>query len=133
MNALKYFEPIPDHKTVRNIQQKSPRIMKREVQRQRKKRLNSHIEQAMEVMLKITINGLFTFVAFSALMKLMPYHQSQQEELAEISQEVMETEKRVQKLRQNFSRNFDPTQTKKVMQANTHKVDPNQLPIFFIE
>ena len=134
MNALKYYQPVSDNQTITNIKRKPRKTaMNREVQRQQKQRRNSHIEQGIEVTIKIIINGLLTYVAFSALVKLIPYHQSQQEKLAEIREEVVETEVRVNKLREKFSRNFDPTQAQKVMQANTHKVDPHQRPIFFLK
>lgn len=133
MNALKYTDcESVSQKTTRNDKSKSSSIkMNRNTQRHQKQRLNSHIEQALEITFKITINGLLIFVAFSALNKLLPYHQSQQEKLAEINVEVEETQKRVNQLRERFNRNFDPSQSKKVMEKNTHKVDPNQRPVFF--
>ena len=104
----------------------------REFQRQKKQRRNSNLKLGLELSIKIIINGLLSFVAFTALIKLLPYHISQQQKLAEIRLEVEETEARVKKLRQSFTENFDPRQTKKVMQKNSHRVDPHQRPIFFI-
>lgn len=132
MNAVEYFEPIPDIKKIKNTRQKPPILKKRELQRVKKQIYNSNLEQALEITVKIIVNGLLTFVAFTALTKLLPYYQSQQKELAEINLEVRETEVRVKKLREKFERNFDPTLSKKVMERNTHKVDPNQQSIFFV-
>ena len=104
----------------------------REFQRQKKQRRNSNLKLGLELSIKIIINGLLSFVAFTALIKLLPCHISQQEKLAEIRLEVEETETRVKKLRESFTGNFDPRQTKKVMQKNSYRVDPHQRPIFFI-
>lgn len=133
MNALEYFEPISNNKNIQNSQLNPPIDIKRVVERQKKQKLNSNVEKAVEISVKIIINTLITFVAFTALNKLLPYHQSQQEKIAEITLEVQETEVRVNKLREKFDRNFDPAQTKRVIQRNTDKVDPNRRPIIFIK
>jgi cell division protein FtsB len=129
MNAIQPFEPNLDE--INQINEKSPVILKRKMERQKKQRRNSNLEQAIETSVKIIINGLLTFVAFTTLTKLLPYHQSQQKKLAEIHQEVKETEARVSKLKEKFSGTFDSSQSKQVMQKNSHKIDPNQRRIFF--
>lgn len=135
MNALKDSEIIPKKVSpIRPLKpsRNAPIAMERQVQRYKKIHRNSYIEQGFEVTIKIIINGLLTVVAFTTLTKLLPYYQSQQKELAKINHEVHETEVRVNKLRERFSRNFDSSQTKKIMEKNTYKVDPNKRPIIFL-
>jgi hypothetical protein len=125
MNAIQSFEPTTH--TAKTA------LSYREFQRRKKQKRNCDLERALELTLQIIINGCLSFVAFTALSKLLPYHLSQQQKLAEIRLEVEETETRVQKLRENFTGNFDPSQTKKVMEKNSYRVDPHQRPIFFLE
>lgn len=133
MNALKSLEEIPDLETIDNKNDPKSFILKRQIQRQKKQYRSSHLEQGIEASIKIIINSLLIFYAFTNLTKLLPYHQEQQEKLAEIRQEVQATEARVNKLKENFNYTFDSRQTKQIMEKNSHKVDPNQRRIFFIQ
>jgi hypothetical protein len=67
---------------------------------------------ALESTAKIAVNLVITAIAGSALAQLLPYHWLQQEKLREISTEV--------------SRNFDPQQTKSIMQQQGYRFAPNQ-------
>ena len=62
-------------------------------------------------------------------MQLLPYHWSQQEKLREIRTEVKLMEGRVNILQAEFSRNFDPRQTKSIMEQQGYRFDPNQRPV----
>lgn len=88
---------------------------------------------AMELTVKIVVNMLLSVAALVTLVKLLPYQFSQQTKLKEINIEVQETEQRVNQLRKNFRRNFDPQQSKKVMQEQNPRVDPLQRRIIFLE
>jgi hypothetical protein len=46
--------------------------------------------------------------------------------LREVRLEAERTEERVNNLRADFSRSFDPGQAKSVMQEQSHRVDPTQ-------
>ncbi len=87
---------------------------------------------AREITLKILANSILSVVAIVALVRLIPYQLKQQAKIQEVKQETQETQSRVSQLRQNFSRNFDPAQSRKIMQELTPKVDPNQRRIFFV-
>jgi hypothetical protein len=63
----------------------------------------------------------------------LPYHLSQQAKLGEIREEVKRTEKRVNRLSNNFSRYFDPQQAKSVMQEQSHRVDPSQRQVVWLD
>lgn len=84
---------------------------------------------AIETTLKLGINVVLSAAAISALVQILPYHLSQQEKLQEIRAEVKVTESRVNRLRTDFSRHFDPQAAKKIMQEQSSRVDPNQLQV----
>jgi HAMP domain-containing protein len=88
---------------------------------------------ALELTAKIIVNSLLSAAAVVTLIKLLPYQFSQQMKLNEVNTEVEEAERRVERLRENFRRSFDPQQSKKVMQEQSSRVDPQQRRIIFIE
>ncbi len=93
---------------------------------------NSHYQwMAAELKVKLIVNGTLSILAVFTLLKLIPYQFLQQEKLKEVRTQVQETEKRVGQLREDFSRNFDPHQTKKVMQENSPLIDPNKRRIYW--
>lgn len=102
-------------------------------QRPRQHRPKSHRGVALEISLKLVANGILSVAATVALIKLIPYQISQQAKLQEIRLEAKETEARVNILRQNFNRYFDPTQARKVMQEQNPRLSPNQRRIVFQE
>ncbi|HYX14028.1 MAG TPA: hypothetical protein VE944_06610 [Nostoc sp.] len=89
-------------------------------------RQRSYQVMALESTAKIAVNLVITAVAASALSQLLPYQWSQQEKLREISTEVKLMEAHVNGLQVKFSRNFDPQQTKSIMQEQGYRFDPNQ-------
>ncbi|MGK7874958.1 MAG: hypothetical protein AB4426_17155 [Xenococcaceae cyanobacterium] len=119
MNALQPLEPL-----------KSPRVTPR---RHRHRRHYSHMAVAAEITVKLLVNGVLSAAAIIALAKLLPYHLSQQAKLREVRIEVKDTETRVNQLRENFNRNFDPSQTKIVMQEQSPWVDPNQRRVVLLD
>ncbi|WP_013325093.1 hypothetical protein [Gloeothece verrucosa] len=103
-----------------------------------KKRRNKHRQKsaykmvAAEISVKLVVNVLLSVTAMAALTKLLPYQQVQLAKLHLIGVEREEVEKRVEHLREDFSRNFDPNQTRKIMQEQSPRVDPNQRRIFWV-
>jgi hypothetical protein len=87
----------------------------------------------VEATVKIILNILLSACALSALFKLWPEYQSVQDKLQVITAEVKLTEERVSKERANFSRNFDPGQARSIMQEQSHRLDPEQMPIIWLE
>ncbi len=127
MNALQKprppLEPVEQHRRQVTPQRKT---------RQRR-RVNSYQGIAVENTAKLVVNVLLVAGAVSALVKLLPYHISQQAKLQEISTEVKLTESRVVDLQTDFNRSFDPQQAKKIMQEESNRVDPGQRPIFLLK
>ena len=75
---------------------------------------------------KLTVSVVLSVVTVSSLIKLLPYQWSQQEKLWEVQTEVKLTEGRVNHLRTDFNRYFDPQQTKSIMQEQSNRVNPGQ-------
>lgn len=99
----------------------------------RQARPHPYQERATETTLKLTVNLLMSIAAISALVHLLPHQRAGQEKLQEIQAEVQVTQGRVSKLQAEFSRSFDPQQSKSIMQEQTHRMDPTLLQIFWLE
>jgi hypothetical protein len=83
-----------------------------------------------EIFLKLGLNGVLAVGAIATLTRLLPYQQIQEIKLNEVRMQVEETQRRVGQIRNNFNRNFDPHQTRKVMEELSPRLDPNQRNIF---
>jgi hypothetical protein len=101
-------------------------------QRRIKPRPKRHLRQrayqvmALETTAKVAVNIVISTAAISALIQLLPYHWLQQDKLREVRTEVKVMEGRVQDLQTEFSRNFDPSEAKNIMQQKSYRFDPNQ-------
>lgn len=100
---------------------------------QRRQRRHSYQSVVGETTAKLAVNFVLSAAAIAGLAQLLPYHLSQQAKLREIRTEVTRTEQRLQTLRADFHRSFDPGQAKSVMQEQSYRVDANQHPVFFQE
>ena len=99
----------------------------------RLQRPNPHVVIATETTLKLTVNVVLSIVAVTALVQLLPHNRTGQEKLQQIQTEVKQTEARVKALRADFNRSFDPQQAKTIMQEHSHRTDPEQLQIIWLE
>ncbi|KYC36611.1 hypothetical protein WA1_43790 [Scytonema hofmannii PCC 7110] len=108
-------------------------IEKRRVTPRPKRRLRQRSYQvmALETTAKIGVNIVISAAAISALIQLLPYHWSQQEKLRAIRVDVQQVEGRVYDLQAEFSRNFDPRQTQRIMQEEGYRFDPSQRQVVF--
>lgn len=95
-------------------------------------RQRSYQVMALETTAKITVNLVIATAAVSALVQLLPYHWLQQDKLREIRTEIKLVEGRVNTLRAEFSRNFDPQQAKSIRQEQSYRFDPSQRQIVLI-
>lgn len=104
---------------------------RRVVRRQALKRQQRHPYRAIaaETTAKLAVNVVISVVAVSALAKLLPYQQKQQEQLREIGVKVEETEERVEGLNAQLERLMAPEQAKSIMQEYSYRVDPNKIRI----
>lgn len=95
-------------------------------QRQRSPRRLGRTEAiALESMAKMTVNFVLAVTATTGLFRLVPYHLSVQEKMVQLQTEVNRTEERVNRLRSEFDRAFDPQETAKLMQEQSHRVNAN--------
>jgi hypothetical protein len=62
----------------------------------------------------------------------VPYNLSQQQRLGEVRSEVAKLDQRVDELRAEFDRHFDPQQSMHVMQEQSARVNPNQRQIIWV-
>ena len=123
MNAI---QPSP------TIGQPSPRRRRSALKSaQRLQKRHPYQGLAVETAAKLAVNLVISAAAISTLLQLMPYQKTQQEKLHEIRAEVAKTEVRVNRLRSEFSRNFDPHQTKKLMEEMSYRVDPYHVQILW--
>ncbi len=102
------------------------------LQRKSRNRCRPYRSMAVQTTVKLTVNVLLSAAAVSALVKLLPYYQSQQEKLQEIQTEVNLTEGRVNRLRTDFNRYFDPQQAENIMQEQSNRVNPGQRPVILL-
>ncbi|BAZ12801.1 hypothetical protein NIES4071_46350 [Calothrix sp. NIES-4071] len=120
MNAIQ-----PSRHDQQSVQQPSQKRLK-SPRPKRNLRARSYQVMAVETAVKIGVNIAISAAAVSALIQLLPYHWSQQEKLRAIRTSVNLAEARVNKLNAEFSHNFDPSQTKSIMQQQGYRFDPNQ-------
>lgn len=126
MNAIQPLRPsLRPESPLRVVPQPRPR------QRRRVQKATAQVPAGivMETVFKLSINVVLSAAAVSTLTRILPYQLSQQEKLQEIRAEVNVTEGRVNRLRSDFGRNFDPQQTRTIMQEQSNRVDPKQLQV----
>ncbi|MEM9088407.1 MAG: hypothetical protein AAGC93_06640 [Cyanobacteria bacterium P01_F01_bin.53] len=81
---------------------------------------------AFESSVKLTVNLLLAIVAATTIAKLVPYYQSQHQRLSTLQSSVEAAEAKNSELRDQFNRNFDPTQASRIMQEQSGRSFPNQ-------
>lgn len=100
---------------------------------QNRRRTQPHRGFALETTAKLVVNVALSAAATSALAQLLPYHWSVQAKLQEIRTEVKQTEERVNHVKQDFSRSFDPQEAKSVMREQSHRIDPTRRQIVLLD
>ena len=88
--------------------------------------------QIIEIWLRIIAYSGLSITAVFAIARLLPYQQMQQAKLEEVRLAVQEKEERVNQLRGQFTRSFDPSQARQVMGEQSPRRDPNQRRIFWV-
>jgi hypothetical protein len=110
-------------------QSRQPR---RRVSKRRQKLQTPHQSIATEMTTKLGVNLLLSFIAVTALVKLLPYNMAQQESFKELQSKVVEVENRVDRLQTDFNHHFDPKQSRSVMQAESTRIEPGQRQIVWV-
>lgn len=91
------------------------------------------VEITIESTAKLLTNILLSLFVTSALLKLLPHYQSIQEKLQVIESEIEATTERLNNDQEKFSRYFDPSQAKSIMQEQSNQVESHQIPIILLE
>lgn len=122
MKAFEYIPPLQPEK-------QSPTVRR---QLKRHLRQRSQLITGLEVFGKIIANLLIISVSVSALTRLFPYYWLQQDKLENIETQVKLMESRVRTLREEFTRNFDPSQAQSIRREHSYRLQPNQRQIILI-
>ncbi len=85
-----------------------------------------------EIILKLVFSWAIAIACLTSAIKLLPYHLSQREKLKELNIQVQDTEARVVKLQEQLNHNFDPQQTKNLMEQYSSLLAPNQSRIYWL-
>lgn len=125
MNALQPLEPLESPRP-----RQKPRVRS---QPRPRSWASSSSAIAVETTIKLAVNSVICTAAIVGLIKLFPQYLSQQVKLREIRIEVKQAEQKVDLLRTQFSRSFDPQQAKNVMQEQSPKVDPLQKRVVWVD
>ena len=85
-----------------------------------------------ELSLKLIFSWVVAIASVTSLVKLIPYHLSQQAKLKELKIQVAETDARVAKLREQLNRNVDPQQTQSLMEQYGSLISPHRQRIYWL-
>lgn len=107
-------------------------LIERAIKKQQMRQKRANTTKALETCLKIVVNLGISTLAYFSIWQLIPYYRHQQAKLAEIDAEIAKIKPRVERLGADFSTTFDPNLTRKNIEKNTYKVDPNLSPVFFV-
>ncbi len=87
----------------------------------------------LESTVKLTVNILLAVVATSTITKLLPYYHQQKAELEQLNHSILSLEKEHEGVWQDFSHNFDPEQSGRIMREQSGQEDPTRHPIVLID
>ena len=87
----------------------------------------------LESTVKLTVNILLAVIATSTIAKLLPYYHQQKIELDQLNQSIFSLEKEHDGVWQDFSHNFDPEQSSRIMREQSGQEDPDRHSIVLID
>ncbi|HEY9836855.1 MAG TPA: hypothetical protein V6D27_08150 [Vampirovibrionales bacterium] len=118
------------------IQPSTPHLIPVETRRPKRRGLSQqnqrrHLYRAIaaETTVKLVVNAVLSVVAVSAVITLLPYQQSRQQDLQDIRAEVSHVETRVNRLQAELQRLMAPEQATSIMEEHSYRVDPNKVQI----
>jgi hypothetical protein len=114
------------------VSQNQPSVVKQRVFSKQQKSTYI-VETTLESTAKLLTNILISICVTSALLKLLPHYLSIQEKLQVIESEIEGTTERLKNDQEKFSRYFDPSQTKTIMQEQSNQVESDQIPIIWLK
>lgn len=117
----------------RPIRQKSQNTVRSRRKKNTRRRLPGYTGLVLEISTKILVNATITTVALAGLNQLLSTYQTQTARLEEVNQEVERTQARVDELKKEFTRTFDPYQSEIIMQEQTNQIKPNQRHVIWLD
>lgn len=96
------------------------------------RRLAKHTP-VLEVSARLVVNGLVSITALGTLSQLVPYIHQQSERLDQINQAVDSATATNTKLKSDFTRHFDPTQTGRLIQEYSGYKSPQERQIVWTD
>lgn len=130
MNAPERLSRAPHPGEVRA----SPRRPRRRPSLHPRQRRNSRSwASVLETGLKLTVDVTVSLGAIAALSQLLPSYTRSQDQLEQLHEDVDTTRSQVQGLQGQFSRYFDPTQVRNLIEEETQRLDPQRRPIVWTE
>ena len=82
---------------------------------------------------RVTVNLAISLVALSTLVRLIPYYQTQRQVLREVEDSVVTAKEQTERLRADFSRYFDPSQTSQITQETGVPESEQHIPIVLVD
>ena len=110
----------------------SPKRRPKKTSPKSSRRSNPYRGVTAEISLKLLLSWAIAIAAIASLLRLLPYHFSQQAKLKELRIQVAETDARVAKLREQLNSNFDPQKTQSLMEQYSSLSSPNQSRIYWL-
>ncbi|MBR8826452.1 MAG: hypothetical protein DSM107014_00865 [Gomphosphaeria aponina SAG 52.96 = DSM 107014] len=101
--------------------------------RSRERGHHPHKAVATESALKSLVYFTLSVIATGTCLNLLNYDSTQKANLREVEVAVQAKEERVAQLRDKFNRNFDPHQTRTLMQEQSPKIDSEQLRVILLD
>ena len=87
----------------------------------------------LESSVKLIVNVLLAVVATSTIAKLLPYYHQQKAELEQLNHSILSLEREHDGVWQDFSDNFDPEQSSRIMREQSGQEDPKRHPIVLVD
>lgn len=131
MNAPERLSRAPSPTEVRASPRRRPR-RRREPQPRRRGNRGSWMS-VVETGLKLTLDVTVSLGAIAALSQLVPSYTRSQDQIEQLREDVETTRSQVQELQGQFSRHFDPTQVRTLIEEETQPLDPQRRPIVWTE
>ena len=82
---------------------------------------------------RLTVNVAMSLVALATLVRLIPYYQTQRQVLHDMETSVETATRETKRLRADFSRYFDPTQTSQIIQESGARQSEQHIPIVLVD
>lgn len=82
---------------------------------------------------RLAVNLTLTLVGLAALVKLIPYYQTQRQVLAEVNTSIETLKTQNERLRTDFTRYFDPAQTSQLLQENGSRDSDRHIPVVWVD